>query len=77
MGCHFLLLSTTGIAVMKKWTITSAGGNMDKLESSHTVGGGVKRYSSLGKQCFVVVQSLSHIRLFVTAWTAARLPFIS
>ena len=47
---------------------------MDKLESSHTVGGGVKRYSSLGKQCFVVVQSLSHIRLFVTAWTAARLP---
>ena len=27
---------------------------MDELQSSYTVGGGVKRYSYLGKQCFVV-----------------------
>ena len=28
-------------------------------------------------KCFVVVQSLSHVRLFVTPWTAARQAFLS
>ena len=34
--------STTRTAVIKKWTLTSAGENEDELQSSYTVGGGVK-----------------------------------